>query len=93
MNKPIKRPVFHHALLKTARMQLGPAIRFVGSVNGKEGIWVSFSIDNSGDDNYRLMLPAKHAESDFPWKWLGWGAASLALLVAWLIAWLLAPGC
>ena len=35
----------------------------------------------------RLMLPGEHAESEFPWHWLGWGGASLALalLVAWLI--------
>ncbi|MBL8413977.1 MAG: HAMP domain-containing protein, partial [Propionivibrio sp.] len=51
------------------------------------GIWVSFSIDNSDEDDYWLMLPGEHAETDFPWNWLGWGGASLALalLVAWLI--------
>ena len=56
-------------------------------VNGQQGIWVSFSIDNSGEDVYWLMLPGEHAESDFPLHWLGWGGASLALalLVAWLI--------
>jgi two-component system osmolarity sensor histidine kinase EnvZ len=71
----------------TAISQLGVDTRVAGTVNGQTGIWVSFSIDNAGEDDYWLMLPGQHAERDFPWHWLGWGAASLALalLVAWLI--------
>ncbi|MEI7611840.1 MAG: ATP-binding protein [Betaproteobacteria bacterium] len=79
---------FFRTMLKTAKPQLRAGTRFAGAVNGQEGIWVSFSIDNAGEDYYWLMLPAEHAESDVPWKWLGWGGASLALalLVAWLMA-------
>lgn len=80
--------LFFRIMTKAARVQLGADTRFAGSVNGQEGIWVSFSIDNAGDDYYWLMLPSEHAQSDVPWKWLGWGGLSLALalLVARLIA-------
>ena len=78
---------FFRVMLDTARSQLGTNTRFARSVNGQSGIWVSFSIGDSSDDEYWLMLPGEHADSDFPWSWLGWGGASLALalLVAWLI--------
>ena len=78
---------FFRVMLNTARSQLGPGTHFAGSVNGQTGIWVSFSIGDSSEDEYWLMLPGEHAESEFPWSWLGWGGASLALalLVAWLI--------
>ena len=78
---------FFRIMLDTARSQLGSGTRFARSVNGQNGIWVSFAIGDSSEDEYWLMLPGEHAESDFPWSWLGWGGASLALalLVAWLI--------
>jgi two-component system osmolarity sensor histidine kinase EnvZ len=78
---------FFRVMYDTARSQLGPGTRFAGMVNGQKGIWVSFSVGDTDDDDYWLMLPGEHAESDFPWHWLGWGGASLtlALLVAWLI--------
>lgn len=78
---------FFHVMHDMARSQLGPNTRLAGSINGQSGIWVSFSIGDSNEDDYWLMLPGEHAESDFPWQWLGWGSASLtlALLVAWLI--------
>lgn len=86
--KTLPDTYFFRVMLDTARSQLGVDTRFAGSVNGETGIWVSFSIDDTGDDNYWLMVPAEHADSDFPLRWLGWGVASLALalLVAWLIA-------
>ena len=78
---------FFRVMYDTARSQLGPSTRFAGMVNGQKGIWVSFSVGDSDDDDYWLMLPGEHAENDFPWHWFGWGVASLALalLVAWLI--------
>jgi len=71
----------------TVRAQLGPRSRLAGSVNGLQGLWVGFSIGDTTEDDYWLMLPGERAESAFPWQWLGWGCASLllALLVAWLI--------
>lgn len=78
---------FYRLVNASAQAQLGPGTRFAQAVNGRNGIWVSFSLDNSGVDDYWLRLPSEHADSDFPWEWLGWGGVSLtmALLVAWLI--------
>ena len=78
---------FFSVVRNTVQSQLGPNTRFASTVNGQSGIWVSFSVDDSGEDVYWLMLPGQHAERQFPWNWLGWGGASLtlALLVAWLI--------
>jgi two-component system osmolarity sensor histidine kinase EnvZ len=74
-------------MLETAKAQLGPSTRLAASINGQPGIWISFSVDEAGEDIYWLMLPGERARSEFPWHWLGWGCASLilALLVAWLI--------
>jgi two-component system osmolarity sensor histidine kinase EnvZ len=85
--KALPDTYFFRVMRETAESQLGPKTRFAWTVNGQRGIWVSFSIDNSDEDDYWLMLPGEHAETDFPWNWLGWGGASLALalLVAWLI--------
>lgn len=78
---------FFRVMRETALTQLAPNTRFVSAINGLPGIWVSFSIGDTKDDDYWLMLPGEHVKSDFPWYWLGWGGASLALalLVAWLI--------
>jgi two-component system osmolarity sensor histidine kinase EnvZ len=73
-----------------AQAQLGPNTRFAIAVNGQQGIWASFSIDDdgeAGEDDFWVMLPSERAERYFPWHWLAWGGASLALalLVTWLI--------
>ncbi len=85
--QPLPDTYFFRVMYNTALSQLGAKTRFAGSVNGQAGIWVSFSIGDSSEDDYWLMLPGERAESDFPWHWLGWGGVSLALalLVAWLI--------
>ncbi len=85
--KMLPNTYFFRLVSDTVKSELGSRTRFAGSVNGQRGIWVSFSIDNSDDDIYWLMLPSDHAENDYPWHWLSWGSASLALalLVAWLI--------
>ncbi len=85
--KPLPDTFFFRVMRDAAMSQLGPSTRLAGSVNGQSGLWVSFAIDNTDDDDYWLMLPAEHAETDFPWHWLAWGGASLslALLVAWII--------
>jgi two-component system osmolarity sensor histidine kinase EnvZ len=85
--KPLPDTYFFRAMSSAAKSQLGPDTRLAGSVNGQSGIWVNFSIGSGDDDDYWLMLPGEHAENDFPWTWLGWGSASLALalFVAWLI--------
>ena len=87
-----ERPFFR-IMRDAAQAQLGPGTRFAAAVNGQQGIWVSFSIDEEGaqaqpgDDDFWVMLPGERAEHDLPLVWLAWGGASLALalLVTWLI--------
>ena len=84
---PLPDTFFFRLFTQTVRAQLGPDTRLAGAVNGQKGIWVSFLIAATDDDEYWLMLPGGRAERPFPWHWLGWGGVSLALalLVAWLI--------
>ena len=79
--------LFFREVIKTARTLLGEKTRLASAINGQKGLWISFSLDDSEDDEYWLMLPGEHAESAFPLYWLGWGCVSLALalLVAWII--------
>ena len=72
------RPVLHR-LADKVRAQLGEETRFADSVNGDEGFWVSFSID---DDEYWIVLPRERIERTFPLEWVGWGVAGLALALA-----------
>jgi len=82
---------FFRIMRDAAQAQLGLRTRFAIAVNGQQGIWASFPIDEAdeedGEDEFWVMLPSERAERDFPWHWLAWGGASLALalLVAWLI--------
>jgi len=83
---------FFQIVSDAALAQLGARTRLAISVNGQEGIWASFSIDDEDTDadsenDYWVMLPGQRAEHLVPWHWLVWGGASLALalLVAWLI--------
>ena len=79
---PLPDTYFFDTMRKAAAAELGPRTRFASAVNGQPGVWVSFSLDE-GDD-YWLMLPGEHARELVPWRWLGWGAASLllALIIA-----------
>jgi len=67
------------------RAELGGDTRFARSRDGEEGFWVSFFIDV---DEYWAMLPAERFRLALGFRWIGWGAALLALALAgaWLIA-------
>jgi two-component system osmolarity sensor histidine kinase EnvZ len=84
---PLPEQPFFKLMRNAAQAQLGPATRFAIEVNGQQGIWASFSLDEDGEDDFWVMLPSERAERDLPLLWLAWGGASLllALLVTWLI--------
>jgi two-component system osmolarity sensor histidine kinase EnvZ len=84
---PLPEQPFFKLMVDAAQAQLGPTTRFAIEVNGQHGIWASFSLEEDGEDDFWVMLPGERAERDFPWHWLAWGGASLALalLVTWLI--------
>ncbi len=88
--EPLPDDAFYQLFRTETRKMLGSHTRLAFAVNGEEGIWASFQLDVSEDDSadeYWVMLPRERADRDFPWHWLGWGGASLALalLVAWWI--------
>lgn len=78
---------FYELFRNEIRKMLGSHTRLAFAVNGEEGIWASFQLDDSEDDEFWVMLPRERADRDFPWHWLSWGGASLALalFVAWWI--------
>lgn len=87
VTEPLPDDGFYDLFRAETRKMLGAHTRLAFEVNGQEGIWASFRIDDSEDDEFWVMLPRERADRQFPWHWLGWGAMSLALalFVAWWI--------
>ncbi|MBW7903334.1 MAG: HAMP domain-containing protein [Rhodocyclaceae bacterium] len=85
--EPLPASAFHERYRAETHRRLGDGTRLAAAVNGEPGLWASFLLDGDAEDRYWVMLPPEHAERVFPWHWLGWGLASLALalFVAWLI--------
>ena len=54
---------------QNVRRSLGNKTEFAGEVNGEEGFWVSFYID---DDDYWLMLDSDLIEGASNIQWIGW---------------------
>ena len=65
------------------RVHLGKDTRMVRSVNDREGLWVSFSID---DDDYWVAFERDRLEVVAGLQWLGWGAVALGLSLVGAIA-------
>jgi two-component system osmolarity sensor histidine kinase EnvZ len=66
------------------RRRLGDETRFAVERDGRNGLWVSFFID---DDEYWVRVPRERIERQVALRWLGWGALALALslLAAYLL--------
>jgi two-component system osmolarity sensor histidine kinase EnvZ len=81
---PLPESYFFDTMKEAVAERLGPRTRFASEVNGLPGVWVSFSIDDSGegDNDYWLRLPGEHARKFVPGQWLGWSVASLVLALA-----------
>jgi len=58
------------------RKRLDKRTEFAGEVNGEEGFWVSFYID---DDDYWLMLDSDLIEGASSIQWIGWAGVTLLL--------------
>jgi two-component system osmolarity sensor histidine kinase EnvZ len=65
-------------IAERVREQLGNDTRFASAVNEVHGFWVSFRIE---DDEYWLMLDRNRIERTSGIQWLGWGTATLLLLL------------
>lgn len=64
-------------LLRLLRSKLGDDTRISRRVNGIEGFWISFKIDD--EDEYWLALPIGRLEGPANWQWLWWAAAGFGL--------------
>lgn len=63
-------------LRQLVQKKLGKQTRFAQKVNGEEGFWVSFKID---DDHFWLRLEQDRLQTEIGWQILGWAASSLLL--------------
>jgi two-component system osmolarity sensor histidine kinase EnvZ len=61
------------------RELLGPRTRLAGRVNGAEGLWIQFEID---DDPYWMLLDPARLERSANRNWLGWFGIALGLAMA-----------
>ncbi|MFM7760812.1 MAG: ATP-binding protein [Burkholderiaceae bacterium] len=61
---------------QNVRRRLDRRTEFAGEVNGEEGFWVSFYID---DDDYWLMLDSDLIEGASSIQWIGWAGVTLLL--------------
>ncbi len=74
--EPLRESASNGVMLDYVRARLGRDTRIVRSVNGQQGLWVSFSID---DDDYWVAFERDRLEVVAGLQWLGWGAAALGL--------------
>ena len=70
-------------MLDYVRARLGRDTRMVRSVNGIEGLWVSFSIE---DDDYWVAFERDRLEVVGGLQWLGWSGVALALSLVGAVA-------
>lgn len=64
-------------LVKTAvRDKLGPTTQFSLNVNGQDGLWVDFAIE---EDGYWVAFDGDRVDITSPLGWLGWAGIALLL--------------
>ena len=73
---PLRDTASNKLMLDYVRARLGSGTRMDRSVNGREGLWVSFSIE---DDDYWVAFERDRLEAVEGLQWLGWGAVALGL--------------
>jgi two-component system osmolarity sensor histidine kinase EnvZ len=81
--EPLRDTAANQLMVDYARARLGSETRIVRSVNGRDGLWVSFSID---DDDYWVAFERDRLEAVAGLQWLGWGAAALGLSLVGAVA-------
>ena len=74
--EPLRDTESNKLVLDYVRARLGSETRIERTVNGEEGLWVSFSIE--GDD-YWVAFERDRVEVVAGLQWLGWGAIALGL--------------
>ncbi|KYC29124.1 putative osmolarity sensor protein [Sterolibacterium denitrificans] len=59
--------------------ELGPQTQFTLERNGEHAVFISFAIDEEGDNEYWVALPRERIEHILHRQWLGWGLAAILL--------------
>lgn len=59
--------------------ELGPQTQFTLERNGEHAVFISFAIDEDGDNEYWIALPRERIEHILHRQWLGWGLAAILL--------------
>jgi two-component system osmolarity sensor histidine kinase EnvZ len=72
---PIEDTPSMQMIEQTLRERLGKNTRMAQSVNGQDGVWVSFAIE---DDAYWLVFERDRVEAVPRLQWLGWAVIGLA---------------
>ena len=82
---PLPETALFELATQQVKRELGERTRFANAVDGVEGLWVSFDID---EDEYWIVRPSERFARIVPKQWIGWGAAALllSLVAAYLIA-------
>ncbi len=80
---PLRDTPSNELMLDYVRARLGSDTRMDRSVNGRDGLWVSFSID---DDEYWVAFERDRLEAVEGLEWLGWAAVALGLSLVGAIA-------
>jgi len=65
-------------LQRIVRAKLGKATVFSRRVNGLEGFWVSFQID---EDDYWIVFEADRFSTASNWRWISWSAVILLMSI------------
>lgn len=80
---PLRQTASNELMLDYVRARLGRDTRMVRGVNGREGLWISFSIE---DDDYWVAFERDRLEAVGGLQWLGWGAVALGLSLVGAVA-------
>ncbi len=81
--EPLRETESNRLMLDYVRARLGRETRMVRDVNGRSGLWVSFSIE---DDDYWVAFERDRIEAVAGLQWIGWGAVALALSLVGAVA-------
>jgi two-component system, OmpR family, osmolarity sensor histidine kinase EnvZ len=81
--QPLAADVFNRLFGNYVMQALGEQTRIASSVNGQDGVWVSFTIEN---DRYWLRVERDRLERNPGVTWVVWAAGALLLALAGAVA-------
>jgi two-component system osmolarity sensor histidine kinase EnvZ len=76
--EPAPEGTYMPELMRIVRAKLGAGTIFSRRVNGIDGFWVSFQID---DDDYWIVFDRERFSTAANWRWISWSALVLLMSV------------